>query len=95
MNDTSIQQSLFEEQNIIEKSKMYDELHKKAFRVAFDFLSLHFPPHNTPEWWEMFHDDIALVYWLNKDNELCKQLLYAILNYSEIKAKEFKENGHT
>ena len=77
----TVQQSLIEEVNKIDLAKQVENQHKKAFRVAFDYLITHWPVRNTEEWWEAACMDISIAAADNEDNRLCKELLTAVLDY--------------
>ena len=81
MSNESIQQSLFDEGKRIEERERMDKEHKAAFRVAFDFLTTHYPAQDTEEYWLKTCDDISFASGENIDNRLCQELLGAVLNY--------------
>lgn len=85
---TDVQQSLFDEQTQIEKRERETRLHKTAFRVAFDFLQSHWPPENTEEYWLKACDDIRYASYDNTTNELCQELLSAVLVYMSNSSKQ-------
>ena len=84
---TDIQQSLFDESNRIEEQERLNRIHKTAFRVAFDFLEKHDPPENTEEYWLQTCEDINYTSADNITNELCQELLGAVLRYLSEKVK--------
>ena len=65
----------------------YAEAHPKAFRCAFDFLRSHFPPGNTPEWWEATNNDASLAADSLKNDVLATKLLIGVLDYLEYEFK--------
>ena len=69
--------------------EQYADRHKKAFRVAFDYLNAHFPPGDSTEWWEQTAKDAeyASIVISNRD-PLATELLVSIYNYLE---KEWKK----
>ena len=79
--EVSVQQSLFKESERIETVEAYRQIHKTAFRVAYNFLEAHFPPVNTDEYWKKTCDDAAYVSAQHITNELCQGLLGSILIY--------------
>lgn len=68
----------------------YAEMHKKAFRVAFDFLNSHFPPEFEPEWWEKTANDAADASVLLGENDLAIELMCALMFYME---REYRKRG--
>lgn len=68
----------------------YAEMHKKAFRVAFDFLNSHFPPDANPSWWDGAAKDCSAASLSAGENKLVIELLCAIMFYLE---HEYKERG--
>ena len=77
MTAESLKQMLREEEKKIDQST----LHKTAFRVAFDFLMMHYPPQQSKEYWLKVCDDIRKVSEANYFNQLCQELLSAVLVY--------------
>ena len=68
------------------KPEEYIARHKKAFRIAFDFLNAHFPPIVDDEYWNKTAAD--LVPARGKDPDwLVDELLCAVYAYLE---KEYK-----
>lgn len=61
--------------------------HKRAFRVAFDFLNAHFPPLHATDWWDMTANDLAKIGRENEDNPLLVELIIGIYNYLEKEEK--------
>ena len=67
----------------------YMAKHKKAFRVAFDYLNAHFPPQESADWWVQAASDMADA--VNPgvgDNPLTAELVLGVYNYLE---KEWKK----
>ena len=81
MNEPLLAEELLHETESMEKVEQYQEQHKKAFRITFDFLKKHFPPQNNPEWWTAFSNDVSILAYDNRDNLLCTALLTGIMNY--------------
>lgn len=65
----------------------YAAMHKKAFRAAFDLLKELYPPKNDAEYWTFAAKRVALVGDDNKDNPLCKHLLWGLYSYLEDEVK--------
>ena len=84
---TDVQQSLFDESNRMEEQERLNRIHKTAFRVAFDFLEKHDPPENTEEYWLQTCKDLNYASGDNITNELCQELLSAVLVYLSNKVK--------
>ena len=89
---TDIQQSLFDEESKIERAERDGRIHKAAFRMAFNFLAAHWPTEMTQEYWEKVCRDIEAVSAENITNNLCQELLSAVLVYMS-RAEKRKENG--
>lgn len=81
MSNEAIQQSLRDESQRIEDKERMDKEHKTAFRVAFNFLTEHYPAQDTEEYWKLTCADISIASGENIDNRLCQELLGAVLNY--------------
>lgn len=65
----------------------YAEAHPKAFRCAFDFLRSHFPPVDTPGWWEETANDASLAADSMKNDVLATKLLIGVFDYLEYECK--------
>ena len=89
---SDIQQSLFDEENKIEKAERDQQIHKTAFRVAFDFLQAHYPPENTEEYWLKTAKEVGIVLFENNGNMLCQELLSGVIEYLNWKVKTHAEN---
>ena len=72
----------------------YAKLHQRSFRVAFDFLTSHFPPDPAPKWWNQAAKDVAKASAQAGENKLAVGLLDAVYDYlnDECKRRE-KEHG--
>ena len=82
------------EQTELEWLEAKKAMHKRAFRVPFDFLeSFAWPPENTVEYWKMVTDRMALLYAENKENKLCELFLLAVHEYLEDVGKEREKRG--
>jgi hypothetical protein len=77
-----------QEQTEMEWLEAKKAMHKRAFRVTFDFLDRYWPPENTAEYWKMVTDRMALLYSENKENKLCTLFLLAVQEYLEQVGKE-------
>lgn len=66
----------------------YAKMHQGSFRTAFDFLKQHFPPGDTPEWWEQTAKDASAASESQLDNPLAKKLLIGVYDYLEYEFKE-------
>lgn len=84
----ALMNSVKKEQSELEWLEAKKTMHKRAFRVPFDFLELFWPPENTVEYWKMVTDRMALLYSENKDNKLCTLFLLAVHEYLEEVGKE-------
>lgn len=67
--------------------KEYSERHKKAFRVAFDFLNGHFPPSSDPDWWDNTILDASKAITGNDDFNLTRDLIFTIFDYIDRECK--------
>lgn len=65
----------------------YAKQHKEAFRYAFNFLNLHFPPCNDEDWWLQLVRDASASSIEAGENTLVIELLIAVCNYLEIERK--------
>ena len=72
----------------------YAERHKKAFRIAFDFLNAHFPPTWDNAWWEQTAKDAGLVSDENENEMLCMELLTAVISYLDKETKKRKREDN-
>lgn len=90
-----LMQSVQKEQTEIEWLEEKKAQHKKAFRLAFDFLEKMWPPENTLDYWTMVCAQTALLYSESSENKLCKLFLLAIMDYLEKvgKEREDRTNG--
>ena len=59
----------------------YARMHQRAFRTAFDFLSSHFPPENSEEWWMRATAEISEVSAGVAGNKLAMELLAGVWEY--------------
>ena len=83
-----------QEQTELEWLEAKRAMHKRAFRVPFDFLEqFSWPPENTVEYWTRITDRMALLYNENKGNELCRLFLLAVTEYLENVGKEREKRG--
>lgn len=57
--------------------------HQKAFRTAFDFLNKHFPPEDSPEWWQQAIKDASDMALLAGEGKLVNGLVVAVYDYLE------------
>ena len=77
--------------NDIWKPEEYMAYHKMVFRVMFDFLNTHFPPHEGPEWWKQLSLDISDASNQAKGGPLVDGFLTAIGDYLE---EEYERSRH-
>ena len=56
--------------------------YKRAFRLAYEYLERHLPPHNTPEWWTAAAQEISGIYNQANRNPFLQALLLAV--YGEL-----------
>ena len=85
---TDIQQSLFDEQARMEQAERDNRMHRAAFRAAYDFLNTHYPPEDTEQYWLQTCADVGIVSAEHITNELCQELLTAVLLYLSNKVKK-------
>ena len=71
----------------------YAAMHKQAFRIAFDFLSEHFPPEHDPNWWDKTTGDVSLIGNMYGENKLVVCLITALLEYLADEEERRKSNG--
>lgn len=57
--------------------------HKRAFRVAFDYLNAHFPPSMDDEYWTHAAEDIGEASKSTDNDPLTMELLVGVYNYLE------------
>ncbi len=67
--------------------------HKDAFRAAFDFLNLHYPPGLDPDWWVKAAKDASAVCAEHKGNRLAVCLIGGVYDYLDMEAKEMGYDG--
>lgn len=90
----ALMQSAQHQQTEMEWLEAKRAMHKRAFRVVFDFLeSFAWPPENTVEYWKMVASRLPLLDNENKDNKLCRLFLIAVYEYLEEVAKERKKRN--
>lgn len=61
----------------------YAKLHQRSFRVAFDFLTSHFPPGQDPDWWLQAAKDVSAASITAGENVLVIELLTGVYKYLE------------
>jgi len=71
----------------------YVQRHKRAFRVAFDYLNDHFPPGEDDSWWEQAAMDGSIVYAENGYDPLQLQLLAGVCNYLQMEWMERRKEN--
>ena len=72
----------------------YVQLHKQAFRIAFDFLNAHFPPENGAEWWKSASDEMSMIGNQFGGNPLVAELMIGIFEYlDEERRKRYEGTG--
>jgi len=59
----------------------YAEMHRKAFRCAFDYLNGHFPPETDDAWWENAAKELSDASVAAGENDLVLELLNAVFTY--------------
>lgn len=59
----------------------YAEMHRKAFRYAFDYLNSHFPPETDDAWWENAAKELSDTSVAAGENDLVLELLNAVFTY--------------
>lgn len=69
----------------------YARSHQRAFRCAFDFLNAHFPPCDTPGWWEETAKDASLAADAEKNDLLATKLIIGVFDYLEHECKLRRE----
>ena len=87
VNEEAVQQSLLSESDRMEEEQRQTHFRQRAFRVAFDFLEKHLPVQNTDEYWLKVCQDVSYASADNINNELCQELLSAVLEYMSNTAK--------
>ena len=73
----------------------YAQEHQRAFRCAFDFLNAHFPPGDTPEWWEQTAQEASAASESQLDNHLAMGLLIGVYNYLESEYTRRRQENET
>ena len=68
-------------------------MHKQAFRIAFDFLTDHFPPENSDEWWEKTANDMTLIGNMYGRNRCVVHLMTGVFEYLNDENERRKTNG--
>jgi hypothetical protein len=79
--------------NNIPSPGTYMEIHKQAFRIAFDFLNDHFPPENDDEWWKKTADDMTLIGNMYGENRCVVHLMTGVFEYLSDENERRKKNG--
>ena len=65
----------------LEQAAEFEATHKKAFRVAFDYLHACFPPTRDEAYWEAAIKKLAKLVDDNQDNLLVKNLCLGVYDY--------------
>lgn len=73
----------------------YAKMHQKSFRVAFDYLSAHFPPGTDEEWWSKAAQDLSDAGASAGENKLAVELLVGVYSYLAYEMERRKEHGQT
>ena len=71
----------------------FEHLHKRAFRVAFDFLHACFPPDRSEEYWNAADERLKQLFENSPDNLLTKHLSLAVHNYLGDLTKDLMEES--
>lgn len=71
----------------------YAKLHQKAFRCAYDFLNEHFPPEESPEWWDKTAKECSAASLAFGETPIVMELLTAIMNYLGDEYKRRYQSG--
>lgn len=78
----------------LEIHRDYTEMHKKAFRAAFDFLMEVWPPKNDPDWFRTVATPaVSTLYADNMENRLARRLLLEVFAYVDEMAGKLNEKG--
>lgn len=72
----------------------YAVQHKKAFRAAFDYLTEHFPPGDTAEWWDVAAKDVSIKSMESGEGKLVINLLIGVYDYLDHIRGKRKEKEH-
>lgn len=75
--------------------EQYAVSHQKAFRTAFNFLTGHFPPENTEEYWQKVALDSGNVSAECEEDTLTVQLVSGVINYLDRECKTRGDNNGT
>lgn len=78
--------------NDIWEPEEYLAYHKLVFREMFNFLNIHFPPQEDPEWWKKIAEDTDEVSDRIKGGPLVNGMLLAIGDYFEEEYKKRRGN---
>lgn len=65
----------------LEQGAQFEATHKKAFRVAFDYLRVCFPPTRDEAYWEAAIKKLAKLVEDNQGNLLVKNLCLGVYDY--------------
>lgn len=76
-----------------QRPEEFARMHQRSFRTAFDFLASHFPPGDTPEWWEQAAKDVAEASISMAENKLAVGLLAGVYDYLDYEYKRRGNNG--
>lgn len=71
----------------------YAKLHQRSFRVAFDFLTSHFPPGQDPDWWLQAAKDVSAASILSGENKLVVELLAGVYEYLDYEYKRRRDQN--
>ena len=75
--------------------EQYAVQHRKAFRVAFDFLTNHFPPENTDVYWQKVVKDSGDISAECEEDPLTVQLVSGVINYLDRECKKRSDDNGT
>jgi len=86
-------QDMKRERELAEKATADREMHKRAFRVAFDTLNELYPPVDCPEYFDRGGQVCNKAFKENADNPLARELLITVWQYiGDTVAKQRKES---
>jgi len=67
------------------------KVHQKAFRCAFDYLNAHYPPEDSPEWWEKAAKELTEASVSQGEGDLAVQLLAGVYAYIDNERERRKQ----
>lgn len=90
MTDITVQDELTDLEELLNLSEEFEQKHKEAFRLAFDYLRRWFPPRWDEEYWLGACNDMTKIVNENAENRAVPDLMLCVYDYLDHFLKEMK-----